>query len=134
TSPFSCGNVAVSATDSRLNIQKQTITKGRDENNEKNTVLETICRGDRTADPSGLGKADVIMDWNAIMQAIVSTQPPFPQARFAAITQLAVFEAVNAISHRDTRSYAGHTIFDSCVRLRQPSLTTGSFFGGSLAP
>ena len=81
-----------------------------------------------------LGKADVIMDWNAIMQAIVSTQPPFPQARFAAITQLAVFEAVNAISHRDTRSYAGHTIFDSCVRLRQPSLTTGAFFGGSLAP
>jgi hypothetical protein len=46
-----------------------------------------------------LGKADIIMDWNAIMQAIVSTQPPFPQARFAAITQLAVFEAVNSITH-----------------------------------
>jgi hypothetical protein len=45
------------------------------------------------------GKADVVQDWNAIMQAIVSTQTPFPQARFAAITQLAVFEAVNAITH-----------------------------------
>ena len=38
-----------------------------------------------------LCKADVILDWNAIMEAMVTTQPPFPQARFAAITQLAVF-------------------------------------------
>jgi len=52
------------------------------------------------------GKADVILDWNAIMQATVSAQPPFPQARFAAITQLAVFEAVNAITH-DYRPYLG---------------------------
>ncbi len=46
--------------------------------------------------------SDVVQDWDAIMQATVSSQPPFPQARFAAITQLAVFEAVNAI----TREYA----------------------------
>ena len=52
------------------------------------------------------GKADVILDWNAIMQATVSAQPPFPQARFAAITQLAVFEAVNAIT-RDYKPYLG---------------------------
>ena len=32
------------------------------------------------------------------MQATVAAQAPFPQARFAAITQLAVFEAVNAIT------------------------------------
>src|SRR5215831_17927287 len=53
-----------------------------------------------------LGKADVIIDWNTVMQAIVSTQPPFPQARFAAITQLAVFEAVNSITH-DYQPYLG---------------------------
>jgi hypothetical protein len=53
-----------------------------------------------------LGKADVILDWNLIMQAIVTTQPPFPQARFAAITQLAVFEAVNSITH-DYQPYLG---------------------------
>jgi hypothetical protein len=29
------------------------------------------------------GRADVILDWNAIMQTTVSGQPPFPQARFA---------------------------------------------------
>ena len=52
------------------------------------------------------GKADVVLDWNAIMQATVGTQPPFPQARFAAITQLAVFEAVNAIT-RDYKPYLG---------------------------
>src|SRR5262245_59556490 len=52
------------------------------------------------------GKADVILDWNAIMQATVSAQPPFPQARFAAITQLAVFEAVNAITG-DYKPYLG---------------------------
>lgn len=51
-------------------------------------------------------RADVILDWNAIMQATVSGQPPFPQARFAAITQLAVFEAVNAIT-RDYKPYLG---------------------------
>jgi hypothetical protein len=44
-------------------------------------------------------KADAVTDWNAIMQATVSTPPtnPFYQARWAAIVQLAVFEAVNSI-------------------------------------
>jgi len=43
--------------------------------------------------------ADTVTDWNAIMQATVSTAPsnPFFQARWGAIVQLAVFEAVNAI-------------------------------------
>jgi hypothetical protein len=53
-----------------------------------------------------LGNADVVQDWNAIMQNTVSSQPPFPQARLAAITQLAVFEAVNAIT-RDYKPYLG---------------------------
>jgi hypothetical protein len=42
--------------------------------------------------------ADVVLDWNAIMVKTVSSQNPFAQARIAAITQLAVFEAVNAIA------------------------------------
>ena len=41
---------------------------------------------------------DVVLDWNAIMVTTVSGQNPFAQARFAAITQLAVFEAVNSIT------------------------------------
>src|SRR5215471_7067154 len=41
-------------------------------------------------------RADVVQDWNTIMLNTVATQSPFAQARFAAITQLAVFEAVNA--------------------------------------
>jgi hypothetical protein len=53
-----------------------------------------------------VARADVVLDWNAIMQATVSGQPPFPQARFAAITQLAVFEAVNAITG-DYKPYLG---------------------------
>jgi hypothetical protein len=41
---------------------------------------------------------DVVLDWNAIMVTTVSGQNPFAQARFAAITQLAVFQAVNSIT------------------------------------
>jgi membrane-associated phospholipid phosphatase len=44
-------------------------------------------------------RADTVTDWNEIMQATVSVAPsnPFFQARWGAIVQLAVFEAVNAI-------------------------------------
>jgi hypothetical protein len=44
-------------------------------------------------------RADTVTDWNAIMQTTVSAPPtnPFFQARWGAIVQLAVFEAVNAI-------------------------------------
>lgn len=49
-----------------------------------------------------IAQADVVLDWNAIAVRTLVTQPapgvnPFAQARFMAITQLAVFEAVNAI-------------------------------------
>ena len=47
--------------------------------------------------PAAFG-ANVVSDWNAIMLVTVSDQNPFAQARFAAITQLAVFEAMNAIT------------------------------------
>jgi hypothetical protein len=46
--------------------------------------------------------ADVVQDWNRIMLDTVSAQNAFAQARFAAITQVAVFEAVNAVTGRYT--------------------------------
>jgi hypothetical protein len=57
----------------------------------------------------GTVRADVVLDWNSIMQSTVAAQAPFLQARFAAITQLAVFEAVNAIT-KDYKPYLGTTV------------------------
>jgi membrane-associated phospholipid phosphatase len=53
-------------------------------------------------------KADVVLDWNAIAvdTAVANKQSPFAQARYAAIVQLAVFEAVNAITG-DYQPYLG---------------------------
>jgi hypothetical protein len=42
--------------------------------------------------------ADVVLEWNARMFVTITGQSPFGTARLAAITQLAVFEAVNAIT------------------------------------
>jgi hypothetical protein len=42
--------------------------------------------------------ADVVLDWNAIALSVAGTQSPFNQARILATTQLAVFEAVNAVT------------------------------------
>src|SRR5262245_27311009 len=51
-----------------------------------------------------VARADVVLEWNAIAVSTMlgqSPQPnPFQQARFMAITQLAVFEAVNATTGR----------------------------------
>jgi len=47
-------------------------------------------------------RADVVLDWNAIAVSTMLSQTPAPnpfsQARFMAITQLAVFDAVNAVT------------------------------------
>lgn len=51
---------------------------------------------------TAMASADVVQDWNKIMLDTISAQNPFAQSRFAAITQLAVFEAVNAITGRYT--------------------------------
>jgi pimeloyl-ACP methyl ester carboxylesterase len=45
-----------------------------------------------------VGRADVVLEWNAIMVALVQDQPPPNMNRLAAITHLAVFEAVNAVT------------------------------------
>jgi PAP2 superfamily len=55
---------------------------------------------------STAARADVVLDWNAIMLTTVATQSPFAQARFAAITHTAMFEAVNAITG-DYEAYLG---------------------------
>ena len=53
-------------------------------------------------------RADVVLDWNeiAVNTAIANGQSPFAQARYGAIVQLAVFEAVNAITG-DYKPYLG---------------------------
>jgi hypothetical protein len=49
---------------------------------------------------------DTVLEWNAIMLETTTGQNPFFQARFAATTQVAVFEAVNAID-QDYDPYLG---------------------------
>jgi hypothetical protein len=49
---------------------------------------------------------DPVLEWNSMMVKTTAGQSPFFQARFAAITQLAVFEAVNAID-KDFEPYLG---------------------------
>ena len=57
---------------------------------------------------SAAARADAVLDWNkiAVDTAVANQQNPFAQARYAAIVQVAVFEAVNAIK-RDYKPYLG---------------------------
>ena len=57
---------------------------------------------------SAVASADVVLDWNTIAVDILAAnkQNPFAQARYGAIVQLAVFEAVNAITG-DYEPYLG---------------------------
>ena len=54
-------------------------------------------------------RADVVLDWNAIAVSTMIGQSPYAQSRFMAITQLAVFEAVNAITG-DYKPYLGTVV------------------------
>jgi hypothetical protein len=45
-----------------------------------------------------MAKADAVLEWNEILVAMVKDQPPTSMNRAAAITHLAVFEAVNAVT------------------------------------
>jgi hypothetical protein len=56
---------------------------------------------------SAAARADAVLDWNKIaVDTAAVGQSPFAQARYAAIVQLAVFEAVNAVTH-EYRPYLG---------------------------
>jgi hypothetical protein len=61
-----------------------------------------LCCSLGTLFGSASAKADAVLDWNAIAvnTAVANKQNPFAQARYAAIVQLAVFEAVNSITHK----------------------------------
>ena len=67
-----------------------------------------LCMLIATLFASAVAKADVVLDWNviAVNTAVANGQSPFAQARYAAIVQLAVFEAVNAVTG-DYRPYIG---------------------------
>jgi hypothetical protein len=58
---------------------------------------------------ASVARADVVLDWNviAVNTAVSNGQNPFAQARYAAIVQLAVFEAVNSITG-DYHPYLGN--------------------------
>jgi hypothetical protein len=58
-----------------------------------------------------VAKADAVLDWNviAVNTAIANGQSPFAQARYAAIVQVAVFEAINAIT-REYQPYLGSIV------------------------
>ncbi len=53
-----------------------------------------------------IARADVVLDWNEIMVAVVADQPPTQMNRIAAITHVAIFEAVNAVTGGH-KSYLG---------------------------
>jgi len=53
-----------------------------------------------------IAKTDAVLDWNEVAVNTAIGQNPFAQARYAAIVQLAVFEAVNAV-RGDYRPYLG---------------------------
>jgi hypothetical protein len=52
----------------------------------------------RTDESCSLAVGDVVLEWNAIAVDTIGATPPVASTRFMAITQLAVFEAVNAIT------------------------------------
>jgi hypothetical protein len=68
--------------------------------------------------------ADVVLEWNAIAVRTLTTQTPpvnpFAQARLAAIIQLAVFEAVNAITG-EYESYLGSAVAPTAGAIVAPA-------------
>src|SRR5437763_12384046 len=76
--------------------------------------MKATCRAALAAlallSSAAIAHADVVLAWNelAIKTFVQQGQSPFAQARLAAIVQLAVFEAVNAITG-DYEPYIGIT-------------------------
>jgi hypothetical protein len=73
--------------------------------------------------PAGpaIAKTDAVLDWNEIAVNTTIGQNPFAQARYAAIVQLTVFEAVNAVSG-DYRRYLGSIVAPMALQpTQQPS-------------
>jgi hypothetical protein len=86
---------------------------------------------------SAPAKADAVLDWNeiAINTAIANGQNPFDQARYSAIVQLAVFEAVNSITG-DYRPYLGtivapHGALPDAAAIQAAYRVLSTYFAGS---
>jgi hypothetical protein len=63
-----------------------------------NAVIQALAVGATGATQAAQTSDDVVLQWNEIAVTTIGAQPPFPSTRFMAAVQLAVFEAVNAIS------------------------------------
>ena len=79
-----------------------------------------------------IARADVVLDWNEIMVTVVADQPPTQMNRIAAITHLAVFEAVNAVTG-DHKPYLG-TVTSVARRLRRRGGHCGGPWGSPTLP
>ena len=71
-------------------------------------ILRTIVVAAALLASAAVAHADTVLDWNAIA-ASLATGSPFNQARVLATTQLAVFEAVNAIE-KNYEPYLGTVV------------------------
>jgi hypothetical protein len=69
-------------------------------------IAAAVCGSLLATTATAVSGTDPVLEWNSIMINETASQNPFFQARFAAITQLAVFEAVNAID-KDFEPYLG---------------------------
>jgi hypothetical protein len=69
-------------------------------------ALASLILSSVAMSPAAAATEDLVLQWNAIAVTTAATSTPFAQARFAAITQLAVFEAVNAVTG-DYQPYLG---------------------------
>jgi hypothetical protein len=69
-------------------------------------VALMCCVSVASADPVPADRADPVLEWNEIMIDMLAGRDPASEVRIAAIMNLAVFEAVNAITH-EYRPYLG---------------------------
>lgn len=69
-------------------------------------VAFMCCVSVAKADPGPAVRADPVLEWNEIMIDMLAGRDPASELRIAAIMNLAVFEAINAITH-EYRPYLG---------------------------
>lgn len=63
-------------------------------------LVTAFCTGLCTSRPATASSDAVVLHWNEVAVEVVGDIPPFPATRAMAAVQVAVFEAVDAITHR----------------------------------